>query len=199
MPSLSVESVQLSLIQGLRSSSYPLQRWEYKGASLETELSLEFVDAEVPIMSFPLQHTEGDEAAGHVMLLSPVRARLTACQAQRILAGPDDFLDLHTDGIETAHLGGRECQAIGGVVLLAVSGNEHSEAPAQPAALGPVGVPPILAGCLPIEPAILFETAHEIPSIVPNSFEEGSGGVPRIKEHKVRVAAQAIAGIAEQR
>jgi hypothetical protein len=56
----------------LRSASYPLQSWESTGASLETELSLEFVNAEVPIMACPLQHTKGDEAAGHVMLVSPV-------------------------------------------------------------------------------------------------------------------------------
>jgi hypothetical protein len=51
---------------------------------------------------------------------------------------------------------------------------------------------------VPIEPAILFETADETPPIVANPLEEGSGRIPRIKEHKVRVAAQAIAGIAEQ-
>jgi hypothetical protein len=28
--------------------------------------------------------------------------------------------------------------------------------------------------CLPIEPAILLETADELPSIVPNPLEEGS-------------------------
>jgi hypothetical protein len=99
---------------------------------------------------------------------------VTARQAQLILASPDDVLDLHTDAIEAAHLGGRECQAIGGVVLRAVSDNEPFEAPAQPAALGPVGVPPILMECLPIEPAILLETADELPSIVPNPLEEGS-------------------------
>jgi hypothetical protein len=52
--------------------------------------------------------------------------------------------------------------------------------------------------CVSIEPPILFETAHEIPPIVPNALEEGFGGIPGIKEHKVGVAAQAIAGIAQQ-
>ena len=113
-------------------------------------------------MSFPLQHTKRDEAAGHVMLLSPVRARLTARQAQLILADPDDFLDLRTDAIEAAHLGGRQCQAIGGVVLLAVSDNEHFEPPTQPAALGPVWVPPMMTERLPIEPAILFDSTLAI-------------------------------------
>ena len=84
-------------------------------APLETELALEFVDAELPIMSLPLQHTKSDEAAGHMMLLSPVRARLTARQAQLIFAGPNDFLNLGPHTIEAAHLGGRQGQAIGGI------------------------------------------------------------------------------------
>jgi hypothetical protein len=76
-------------------------------ASLETELSLEFVEAEVQIVPLPLPHTKGDEAAGHVLLLSSVRARLTARQTPLILADSEDFLDLGTHAIEVAHLGGR--------------------------------------------------------------------------------------------
>src|SRR5262245_58749334 len=41
--------------QTLRSSSQPLQAWECMRASLETELSPEFVDTEVPIVPLPLQ------------------------------------------------------------------------------------------------------------------------------------------------
>jgi hypothetical protein len=163
-----------------------------------TKLSLEFVATELPIMSLPLQHTKGHEAADHMMLLSPLRARLTAGQAQWILADPEDFLDLATHAIQATHLRGRQRQAMGGVVLLAVSDNQHFEAPVPPAALGPLGGPPMKAEGVAIEPAILFETAHAIPPIVPNPLQESSGGVPRIKEHKVRVTAQAIAGIAEQ-
>ena len=48
--------------------------------------------------------------------------------------------------------------------------------------------------CVSIEPPMLFETAHERPPIVPNPLEEGFGGIPGIKEHKVGGAAQAIAG-----
>ena len=46
--------------QRLRSSSKPLQCWEGMVASLETELPLELVDTELPIIAFPLQHTERD-------------------------------------------------------------------------------------------------------------------------------------------
>src|SRR3712207_1554174 len=47
--------------------------------------------------------------------LSPWRARLTARQAQLILADPDHFLDLCTEAIQLAHLRGRQPQAIGAV------------------------------------------------------------------------------------
>jgi hypothetical protein len=164
------------LYQRLRSASSPLQSRECQGTSLDTELSLKLVDAEVPIMSFPLQHAKGDEAAGHVMLLSPVRARLTAGQAQLILAHPDDLLNLGTHVIQAAHLCGRQRQAIGGIVLLAVSDNEPFEASVPPAAFGPIGVPPMVPQGVPIEPAILFETADELPPIVANPLEEGSRG-----------------------
>src|SRR5688572_17360550 len=51
---------------------------------------------------------------------------------------------------------------------------------------------------VPIEATILLEAAHEVPPIVPNPFQQGLGGVPRIEEDIVRMAAQAIAGIAEE-
>jgi hypothetical protein len=51
---------------------------------------------------------------------------------------------------------------------------------------------------MPIEPAIFLETAHEIPSIVENPLQEGSGGIPGIKQDVVRAAAQTIASIAAQ-
>jgi hypothetical protein len=49
-----------------------------------------------------------------------------------------------------------------------------------------------------IEPAILLEAAHEVPSIVTNPLQQSSGGIPRVKYDIVRVTTQAIAGIAEQ-
>jgi hypothetical protein len=64
-------------------------------------------------MSLSLQHTKGDQAADQMMLLRPVRERLTARQAQLILAHPDDFLDLGTHAIESAYLRGRQRQARG--------------------------------------------------------------------------------------
>jgi hypothetical protein len=64
--------------QTLRSSSQPLQAWECMRASLETELSLEFVKAEVSIVPLPLQHTKRDQAAREMMPLRPFRTGLTA-------------------------------------------------------------------------------------------------------------------------
>ena len=106
-----------------------LQGWESDGAALETELALDFIDAELPIMSFPLQHTKSHQATGHMMQLSPLRPGLTARQAELILADPDDFLNLRADTIYPPYLHRRQLQAIGGVVLLAVSDNQYSEAP----------------------------------------------------------------------
>jgi hypothetical protein len=167
------------------------------GASLDTELPLEFVDAELAIMPLPLQHTKRDQAAGEMLLLSPFWARLTARQGQLLLADPDHFLDLGTPAIQAAHLRGRQRQAIGGIGLLAVSDNEPCEASAQPSALGPVGVSPMVTHRVAIEPPMLFDTAHEIPAIVTNPLQEGFGGIPGIKEHVLRAAAQAMASLAE--
>jgi len=88
---------------------------------------------------------------------------------------------------------------IGGVVLLAVSDNQPVEAPAQPADLGPVGVAPRGPEWLAIEPASLFEAAHEVPSIITNPPQQSTGRIPRITYDIVRVTTQAMATIARAR
>jgi hypothetical protein len=93
-------------VQRVRSSLEPIQRRDHAGEPLETELSSEYIDAEALIISLPLQHTKWHQAAGHMMLLSPVRARLTARQAQLILADPDTLRDLGWDARQSAHLRG---------------------------------------------------------------------------------------------
>jgi hypothetical protein len=167
--------------------------------SLETELAFTFVNAELAIVSLPLQHTTGNQRAGAVMYLRSFGARLTAGQPELVLAGPDDFLNVGTQAIPSAHLHRRQGEALGGVVLLAVSDNESFEAPAQPTPLGPVRVLPMVPHRMSIEPAILLETADEIPAIVANPLQKGSGGIPGGKEHVVRAAAQPMASLAEPR
>jgi len=186
------------LSQTLRSSSQPLQTGKCMRTSLETEVALELADAEVAIVPLPLQHTKRGQAAREMMPLRPFRTGLTACQVQLIFADPDDLLNVRADAIQAAHLHRRQRQAIGGVVLLAVSDNQHLQAPIQPVARSPVRVPPMMTHRVPIEPAILFETAHEIPAIVVNPLQESFGELPGIKEHGLRAAAQAMAGIAEE-
>ena len=51
---------------------------------------------------------------------------------------------------------------------------------------------------MPIEAAILLEAAHEVPPIVAKAFEQGFGGIPRLKEHILGLTMQPIAGIAQQ-
>jgi hypothetical protein len=87
-------SLQVNILQRLRSSPQPLQGWESDGSTFETEGPLEFVDTEASCMPFLLQHTKRYQAAHDMMPLSLFRARLTACQAQLIFAHSDDFLDV---------------------------------------------------------------------------------------------------------
>jgi hypothetical protein len=183
--------------QRLRSSPQPLQGWESYGATSETELSLDFIGAKLSIMPFPLQHTKSNQATCDMMQLSPLGPGLTARQAELVLTDADHFLNLRADAIQPPHLHHRQRQAIGGVVLLAVSDNQHFEAPVQPAALGPVGVPPVVTDRLPIDATILFEATDKISPIIPNPLQEGFGRIPSVEEHILGPTAQAIARIAE--
>jgi hypothetical protein len=122
---------------------------------------------------------------------------LTAGQGQLILAGADDFLDLGTYAVPSAHLCRRPRRPIGGVVLLAVSDHEHFEAPTQPAAGSPVRVPPMVTDGLTIEPASLFEPADAIPPVVPKTREEGFRRIPGVNEDILGVTAQPMTGIAQ--
>jgi hypothetical protein len=109
------------------------------------------------------------------------RARLTATEPELILTGPNDFFNLRTHVIVATYLHGRQCQAIGGVVLGAVSDNQYFQATAQPADLGLVGMPPVVPHRVSIEAAILLQATHKIPPIVPNPFQEHFGGIPTSK------------------
>jgi hypothetical protein len=107
-------------------------------ASLETELALELVEAEVPIMPLPLQPTKRGQAAREMMPLRPFGTGLTASQAPFILTDPDDFLNVRADVVQAAHLQCCPRQTIGGVVLLTVSDHQYFQASIQPATLSPV-------------------------------------------------------------
>ena len=59
-------------VQGLRSPSEPLQRWQNSRTTSATEVALEFVNAEAAVMTFPLQHTKCDETTEDMMPLGPL-------------------------------------------------------------------------------------------------------------------------------
>jgi hypothetical protein len=149
-------------------------------------------------MPFPLQDTKSHQATDHMMLLGALRARLTAGQAELIFTDSNHLLNLGADAIHPADLGSWHLQAIGGVVLLAVSDNQYFQPPAELADLGPVRMAPMVTERLPIEAAIILEASHEVPPIVANVLEQGFGGVPGIKEHILGLATQPIPGIAQQ-
>jgi hypothetical protein len=165
---------------------------------LATELALECIDREASVLPFPLQDTKCDQAASQVMQLSPLSTRLTAIEPELILTDTDDFFDLRTHLIESADLRSRQRQAVGGKVFGAVSNDQHFQASTQPAALRPVGVPPIGSERLAIEAVILLETTDEISSIVPNALQPGFRGIPGVKEDILWATAQAVPSIAEE-
>src|SRR5262245_9064365 len=97
-----------------------------------------------------------------------------------------------------AHLGGCQGEAIRRIVLGAVSDDKDFQASCEPAGLCPIGMAPIGPERLTAEAAVVLEAADEIPPIVANPLQEGFRGIPGIKEHRLRAAAQMIAGLAEQ-
>jgi hypothetical protein len=94
-------------------------------------------------MAFPLQDTECHQAAAHMVPLRPLRAGLTAAQAELVLADPDHFLNLSAEAIHLAYLCCRQGEAIGGTILGAVSDDQNFQAPSKPAGFRPVGMAPI--------------------------------------------------------
>jgi hypothetical protein len=94
-------------------------------------------------MSFSLQDTKSDQAAGDVMPVSPLRVCLTAAQAELILIDTDHFFNLCTDVIHPPHLVSRQGQAIGRRVLGAVSDGQDAQFTCQSATRHPIGVAPI--------------------------------------------------------
>ena len=75
-------------------------------------------------MAFPFQHTKRRQAAGDGMQLRPLRAGLTAALAALILTHFEHCFDLRPDAIEPAYLCSRQCQAVGRIVLGAVSDDQ---------------------------------------------------------------------------
>ena len=108
----------------LRSASQPLQGRKRTGATSQTELALELVDTELALMPFPLQDTEGDQATGEMMPLRTLGPRLTARQTELVLTYPDDFFDLGPNAVEPPYLSRWQHEAVGGVILGAVSDDQ---------------------------------------------------------------------------
>jgi hypothetical protein len=148
-------------------------------------------------MPFPLQDTEGDYTTGDVMQLRPLGARLTAGQAELVLTHPDDFLDLGPEAIAPPYLSRGPPEAVGGVILGAVSDDQDFQPPGQPTAVGPIRVPPVGPNRLAIEAAVLLQTADKVPTSVPNPLQQGFRGIPGVKEPRLRATAQPVAGLAE--
>jgi hypothetical protein len=163
-----------------------------------TELAPEVVDREALVMAFPLQDTKRHYTAGDVMYLRPLGACLTATQAKLILTDSNGFFNVGVYAIQAPEFCRRQRQAVGGLVLVAVSDTHHFEPSAQPANLSPVGVPPMLTDRVAIEPAVLLQTTDDIPPLVQKPLQQGLRWIPGVEQHVLRATAQAVVGIAEQ-
>jgi hypothetical protein len=132
------------------------------------------------------------------MPLGPLGAGLAAMQRELIFAHTHACLDLGSPALDPAHLPGRPRQAVGRIVLGAVSDDQHFETPVQPTDPGPVGVPTMVTEPVSIESAVLLEATDKVPAIVPNPLQEPFGGIPGVKEDVLRTTAQMVAGLVLQ-
>src|SRR5215211_6316814 len=107
-----------------------------------------------------------------MMELGPLGARLTARQAELVLANSHHLFDLGADAIQAPDLRRGQRQAAGGVVLGAVSDDQDFQADCQPAAFRPVGMPSMVENLLSIFFFFKQKTAYEIPPIVVNALEQ---------------------------
>jgi ABC-type antimicrobial peptide transport system permease subunit len=69
-----------------------------------TELALDFIDAKLAIMPFPLQHTKSHEAPRDRMHLGPLGPGVTARQAELILTDTAHFLNVREDAAMQLYL-----------------------------------------------------------------------------------------------
>jgi hypothetical protein len=84
--------------------------------------------------------------------------------------------------IQTTDRGSREGQALGGVVLLAVSDPQYCDATGQPAALGLVRVSPIMTPCFPIAATIFLAPTPKRPAVVAHALPELFRWLPGLEE-----------------
>lgn len=150
-------------------------------------------------MPLSLQHPKGHQTAGDVLLLSPLRAGLTAAEAALMLTDPNDLLNLRSSSIEAAHLHGRSRQAVGGKGVGAVSDDHHCEPPTQATRLRPVRMAPRGPQGRAVARTVLLQSTDNIPPVVTTPFQQSLGGLPGVTEDILRVTAEMMARMAEPR
>jgi hypothetical protein len=93
-------------------------------------------------MAFPCSPATCGQAAGDMLSRRPLRAGLTATQATWILAHPKPRFDRGPEAVEPPYLRSRQCQAVGGIGLGAVSDDQDFEATWEPSGGGPIRIKP---------------------------------------------------------
>jgi hypothetical protein len=157
-------------LQGLRRSSKLLQSWQSHRTAFETQLALELIQAEMPCLAFPLPSANNHKATGEVIELSALGARLTAGSAEWIFAHSEGVLKESAEAIP-AHLRSQQGQAMGGIVLGAVSDDQDFAVACQSTGGDPVGMTAIRTDRLAVAPAVLLEPTDNVPAIIANPLQ----------------------------
>jgi hypothetical protein len=182
---------------GLRSSVHLLQSQQSQRTAFETQLALEWLEAERPCLAFPLLDANSHAATGDVRELRALGARLTTGAAELLFAHAEDFLQESAEAVPATPLRSRPGQAMGGLVLGAISDDQDGAVTCQSIGGDPVGMPALRPHRLALAPAVLREPPANLPALIATPLPEGFGGIPGVHED-VRVAtAQAKAGITE--
>src|ERR687895_891633 len=100
--------------------------------------------------------------------------------------------------MELAHLRGSQAQPVGRVVLAAVFHHTYLDLSRQETRGLPIRLAQIRVQRSPLKASILFKPAHKVPAVVAYSLQQRLGGIPRIKQHKLRLAFKPVARITEQ-
>jgi hypothetical protein len=144
-------------------------------------------------MAFPLQDATGSHTAGDLVPWCPRGARLTATPAEVSLTDAHARCTLGAQAIQATSLWGRPRQAVGGVGLLAGSDHQPWAPAAPPAALSPVGGPPVVPTRVASAPAVLLQTAAARPPIGPKPLPQRRRRLPGSQQPRRRATAPALA------
>src|SRR5918997_3163090 len=206
---ISTLAARSTIYQNLRSHSEPLQGRQWGVGFFKDEVALEPTPCHSPLKTFTLYNQVGHQTQGNVMGLGlglrisrflgrPRVACLTALEVELTLQHPDHFFDFLAYPIKLAHLRGGQAQSVGRVVRAAVFHHPYLDLSRQKTHCLPIRLAQILVQRSPLKASILFKPAHKVPAVVAYPLQQRLGGIPRIKQHQLRLTFKPVTRITEQ-